>query len=292
MNKHMNRRTFLMAAGAAGAGFLAAGGTLRADQVAEGAPHAEKLGWRLGCQAWSFKDDSFLEAVDKTASLGLKYIEAFPNQKLSKEHPDKKMGDSLSADDRKEVKKYLDDKGVKLVSFGVGGYSKAVFEFAREMGIEEVVSEPPLDAFDEIDKRCQEYQVKLAIHNHPKGHSTYWNPDTVLKAVEGHSKWVGDCGDIGHWMRSDINPMDAIKKLDQRIIEFHFKDLNKYGADAHDVPWGTGQADVKAILAEVKRLGLKPFFAIEYEYHFGHSLPECAECVAYFDKVCAELTGA
>lgn len=291
MARHMTRRTFLGAAGAvaAGAGFLEAGLTAAgAEPLAEGAPHAEKLGWRLGCQAWSFKDDSFLEAVDKVASLGLKYIEGFPGQKLSKEHPDKKMGDGLSAADRTEVKKYLADKGVKLVSFGVGGYSKAVFEFAKDMGIEEVVSEPPENAFDEIDERCQEFQIKLAIHNHPKP-SHYWNPDTVLKVCEGRSKWIGDCADVGHWMRSDINPLEAIKKLDKRIVEFHFKDLNKYGKDAHDVPWGTGQADVKDLLAEVKRLGLKPFFAIEYEYHFGHSLPEIVECVKYFDKTCKDL---
>jgi len=30
-------------------------------------------------------------------------------------------------------------------------------------------------------------------------------------------------------------------------------------------------------------------FSVEYEYHFGHSLPEIARCVAYFDKVAAEL---
>jgi L-ribulose-5-phosphate 3-epimerase len=55
------------------------------------------------------------------------------------------------------------------------------------------------------------------------------------------------------------------------------------------VPWGTGRGDVKGMLTEVKRQGIKPVFSIEYEYHYGHSMPELAECVAYFDKVCAEL---
>jgi sugar phosphate isomerase/epimerase len=90
-------------------------------------------------------------------------------------------------------------------------------------------------------------------------------------------------------MRSDINPLEALKKLEGHIIESHFKDLNEFGPKAHDVPWGTGRADVKALLAEVKRQGIKPYFAVEYEYHFGHSLPEIQESVAYFDKVCADL---
>jgi sugar phosphate isomerase/epimerase len=259
---------------------------------AAGAPHAEKLGWRLGCQAWTFNDTTFFDAVEKTASLGLHYIEAFPGQKLSADKPDLKMGEGLSEADRKAVKKHLSDNGVKLNSFGVGGHSRAIFEFAKDMGMVTVVSEPAPDAFDEIDKLCEEFQINLAIHNHPKGSSRYWDPALVLKACEGHSKRIGACCDIGHWLRSGIDPLEALKKLEGRIIEFHFKDLHEKGKDGHDVPWGTGVADVKALLQEVKRQGIKPFFAIEYEYHFGHSLPECAECVAYFDKVCAELTGA
>jgi sugar phosphate isomerase/epimerase len=292
MTRHIDRRRFLQAAGmAAGAAWLGTGRPApAADEPGPGAPHAAKLGWRLGCQAWSFNDASFFEAVDKTAGLGLHYIEAFPGQKLSKDHPDKKMGEGLSEEDRKEVKRYLDDKGVKLVSFGVGGYSRAVFEFAKDMGIENVVSEPPQDAFDEIDKLCEKYQINLALHNHPKP-SRYWNPDIVLAACKDHSKRIGACCDIGHWMRSDINPLEALKKLEGRIIESHFKDLNEFGPKAHDVPWGTGRADVAAILAEIKRQGIKPYFAVEYEYHFGHSLPEIRECVAYFDKTCADLVG-
>jgi sugar phosphate isomerase/epimerase len=198
------------------------------------------------------------------------------------------MGDGLSAEERQEVKKRLSDHGLKLVNFGVGGYSRKIFDFAKDMGIETLVSEPPFDAFDQLDKLCEEYQINVALHDHPKP-SRYWSPDIVLKACTDHSKRIGACCDTGHWMRSDINPVEALKKLEGRIISFHFKDLNEFGPRAHDVPWGTGRGDVKGMLAEVKRQGIKPVFSIEYEYHYGHSMPELAECVAYFDKVCAEL---
>jgi sugar phosphate isomerase/epimerase len=253
----------------------------------KGAPNADKLGWRLGCQAWSFNDFSFFEAIEKTSSLGLHVIEGFPGQRLKKGGEDR-LGQSLSAESRKEVKARLGDNGLKLVNFGVGGYSKEIFDFAKDMGIETIVSEPPFDAFDNIDKLCDEYQINLALHDHPKP-SKYWNPDTVLKVCEGRSKRIGACCDTGHWMRSDIKPVDALKKLEGRIISFHLKDLNEYGMKAHDVPWGTGRADIKAILTEVRRQGVKPVFSVEYEYHYGHSLPEIAECVAYFDKVAGEL---
>jgi sugar phosphate isomerase/epimerase len=286
--QHVNRRTFLLAAGAVTAGAGLAGSRLWAAEKGKGAPHAEKLGWRLGCQAWTFNDVTFYDAIDKTALLGLHYIEAFPGQKLSPDKPDVKFGEGMSEEVRKEVKKRLADNGVKLVNFGVTGASKSTFDFALDMGIETIVSEPPLDAFDMLDKLCEKYQINIALHDHPKP-SRYWNPDTVLEVCKDRSRRIGACADTGHWMRSGIRPVDALKKLEGRIISFHFKDLNEYSPDAHDVPWGTGRGDVKGMLTEVKRQGIKPVFSVEYEYHFGKSLPEIAESIAYFDKVAAEL---
>jgi sugar phosphate isomerase/epimerase len=289
-NHVTDRREFLKATGALAAGFGITGGLAMADQPAakgKGAPHADKLGWRLGCQAWTFNDMSFFEAIDKTSSLGLHVIEGYPNQKLERNRSER-LNPELSAETRKEVKKRLADHGLKLVNFGVGGHSKEIFEFAKDMGIETIVSEPKFDAFDGIEKLVEEYQINLALHDHPKP-SPYWNPETVLKVCNGRSKRIGACCDTGHWMRSDIKPIDALKMLEGRIISFHLKDLNEYGRKAHDVPWGTGRGDIRGILTEVHRQGVKPVFSVEYEYNYGHSMPEIAECVAFFDKVCEEL---
>ena len=81
--------------------------------------------------------------------MGLHYIEAIPGQKLSKDQPNVTFGEGLPADARKAVKKKLADSGVKLVNYGVCGLpkdidqSRKMFEFAKDMGIETIVSEPP-----------------------------------------------------------------------------------------------------------------------------------------------------
>jgi sugar phosphate isomerase/epimerase len=285
-----DRRKFLKRVGVTAAGimpiFAMSPSIPAADTTSKGAPHAEKLGWRLGCQAWTFNRFTLFEAIDKTAELGLKYIEAFPHgQKLSPTNS-AIFGPKMSADHRQEVKKHLADKGVTLVNMGVGPYDKEAFDFAKDMGIETLVSEPKFGDFDAIDKLCEEYKINVALHDHPKP-SPYWNPDTVLKVTKDHSKRIGACCDTGHWMRSDLNPVECLRKLEGRIISFHLKDLNEFGPKAHDVPWGTGRGDVKGMLTEVKRQGIKPVFSMEYEHKF--TMPELAECVAYFDKVAAEL---
>jgi sugar phosphate isomerase/epimerase len=286
----MNRRDFLKSSGAVGAGIgLAALNrpSLAAAELTKGAPHAEKLGWRLGCQAYSFNQFTFFEAIDKTASLGLHYIEGYPGQRISKKLS-AAMGADMPAAQRKEVLKKLADSGVKMVNFGVGGCDRRHFEFGKEMGVETLVAEPGENDFDEIDKLCGEFKINLAIHNHPKP-SHYWNPDTVLKVCKGHSKRIGACADTGHWARSGFKPVDCLKKLAGRIISLHFKDLNKMGMDAHDVPWGTGVCDVKGMLIELRRQKLKAVFSIEYEYHWENSLPDIAKCVAYFDHAALDI---
>jgi len=253
-------------------------------------------GWRLGVQAYTFRKFTFFEAVDKAASLGLDWIEAYPGQRLSKDKPGVVFSHEMSAEQRKKVKAKLADAGVKLVNYGVVGLpndereARKVFDFAKDMGIETIVSEPRPEAFDLIEKLCEEYKINVALHNHPKPFSLYWNPDKVLEVCADRSKRIGACADTGHWLRSGIRPLDAIKKLQGRIISLHLKDLNEFGkGDAHDVVWGTGVADIEAILTELDCQGFKGVFSIEYEYHWDNSVPEIRKCVGYFNKVAGEL---
>jgi hypothetical protein len=57
MTQNISRRRFFKTTGALGAGIVlsgAAGLRLGAAELAQGAPNAEKLGWCLGIQAWTF----------------------------------------------------------------------------------------------------------------------------------------------------------------------------------------------------------------------------------------------
>jgi len=278
--------------------FLLAFCWLTASALAQAAPAAEPLGWRLGCAAWSFNRFTFFEAVEKTAALNMHYLEAFEGQRLSSDS-ELKMGVDMPAVAVEKVRLKLAAAAVQLTSIyihslpGAESECRRAFEFCRKLGIETIVSEPAPDSLNVIEKLCDEYRVNLAIHNHARGSSRYWHPQEVLRVCEGRSLRLGACADLGHWQRSGIKPADGVRLLGPRLLSFNFKDLNELTPNGHDVPWGTGQADVAAVLREVHRLGLKPtIFAIEYEYHWENNTAEIAQCAEFFRRTANEMAAA
>ena len=279
-------RTRLFAAGGALLAAMAAGiAATSAPAAHRDDAAAEKLGWRLCLQAYTLRSMTFYEVIDQAAALGLKCIEMYPGQTLSRDNK-VKADHNMPPEVRQEVRKKLQEAGLKLVCYGVVSLGnneaahRKVFDFAKEMGIENIVTETTPTEL--LDRLCGEYGVNMALHNHPKS----WPPDQVLKACEGRSKRVGACADTGHWMRAGLNPVETLKKLQGRIICLHFKDLDA----GHDVPWGAGKCDARAMLAELKRQGFKGAISMEYEYGNGAELlGNLAKCVEFFDRTAAEL---
>lgn len=248
-----------------------------------------KLGWRLAAQAYSFNRFTFFEALDKTDSCGLKYIEAYRGQTIGG-GIEGKIDYHMDQETMASILRRLQEKGIKLKSYGViNGTDPAdwrrLFEFAKAMGIETIVSEPKLEEFSLLSKLCDEFKINLAVHNHPNP-SRYWNPDVLLTAFKGQSKRIGACADIGHWVRSGLDPIECIKKLKGRIFEFHFKDLNEKSKKAHDVVWGTGISNIKEILITLKKQKFKGTFCAEYEYNWFNNVPEIKASVKNFREIC------
>ena len=244
-------------------------------------------GFLIGPQAYSFNRFSFFEAVDKAKEAGASVIEAFPGQRLS---PDDKRPFNHDAPPEvwAKAKMKLTNTGVRLVNYGVVSMGsteaemRKVFDFATVMGIPCVTTEPAQEEdFALLDKLVKEYDIKVAVHNHPKP-SKYWDPNYLAKCLEGRDPRIGACADTGHWMRSGVKPMEALKILEGRNLSSHLKDLNEFGnPEAHDVHFGTGQVGMKEILDEFRRQGFCGNVSLEYEYNWDNNVGDIAACIDF-----------
>lgn len=287
-------------------GALLAGASLPAADGPTTNPACDQLGWKVAVHAYTFRKFSIYQCMDKTAELGLKYMSLSGSVNLNGSNSVTTV--NLSDKDAQAIKDYAAKKGLTLVNIGVvqlppdEAKSRHVFEFAKKMGIDTLVAEPEPAALDLVEKLCKEYNIKVAIHDHPRP-SHYWNPDTVLEAIKGRTPLMGACADTGHWLRSGLDPVECLKKLEGRVICLHFKDLvpdenppaddgkkkKRESKAMHDVPWGKGVGNIKGQMAELKRQGFHGVFGIEYEYHWDNSQPEIAEGLKYFYATAAQL---
>lgn len=294
----LNRREFIASSGvwAAGAALVVSGRVEagRKQKIKLSAPRAAKKGWRLACQLYTFRDRSFYEALDAIAALGIRDVEPCFFLSLSKEHPDLKTSESLSASQRSELKSRLADYGIRMANYyadlgsDTGSFRK-IFDFAKEMGARTLVAEPPAEVFDAIEQLCEEYKISLAVHNHPESpDSKYWRPENVLKVCQGRSKRIGACPDTGHWVRSGLDPVQCLKKLTGRVITVHLKDAAESGKrDARDVPLGTGKADYTGVLQELDTQGFRGVMTIEYEHLSAELAEDVAKCVKFVEDFAA-----
>ena len=238
----------------------------------------------MAMQCWTFRKLSFMETLEQVQNLGIKYLEAFPGQKLLSDNDDKKFGVGMSDADMTLVKVKLKEYGITLRSFGVTNFennevaARETFEFVKKMGIKVLVLEPKYDDYAIIDKMVKEFNIKVGIHNHPKP-SKYWNPETVMNNIKGLDKRIGICGDTGHWTRSGVNPVEALRFMKGRITNMHLKDLDQFGVkEAEDVPFGSGKSNIHDILAELTLQNYRGTLSVEHER--GDEQPDPSASIA------------
>ena len=289
-----NRRKFMATAGTLAAGTSLAGLStvgLAAGGVRSATPNAERLGWQLGMTMYTFRRFPLYDTIDTIVALGVPAIETAFFLNLDGEQPNLTTSEALSPAERAKLKQKLATSGLTIAGYyaNLGNdevAARKIFDFAKEMGVGTIVSEPPADAFAMVDGLCGEYQINLAVHNHPKSpNSKYWNPEAVLAVCKGRSQQIGACCDTGHWVRSGLKPVECLKKMEGRIVSIHLKDVGEWGKpEARDVPLGTGLADYAAVLAELKRQGFRGLMSIEYEHDTDKLVDEVAQCVAFVEQ--------
>ena len=245
--------------------------------------------WNMGIGLYSFNLFPFSVSLDKADSAGVKFVEGFSFHVLKGDFKDTTMAD-LSSYGIMKMKRILDEKGIKMRSMYVSGGKdaedwKRYFEMAKTLDMEFIVCEPKKEHWDLLDSLGEIYKLKIAIHEHAKGSSMYWHPDSVLAAIKGH-KNIGACADIGHWVRSGLDPVRCLNQLKGHIIGIHLKDIaESNNLKGEDVMVGKGVIDFPGVVNELKAQNFNGMVYVECEHKMDNNLADVIESIQYFNKV-------
>lgn len=246
---------------------------------------------QLGLQAWTFRTLSFVETLDQAKSLGLTRLQAYPGQRLGAS-AGPTFHHEMDATSKALVKQELQARGITLVSYGVvTGKSEAewrkIFDFAREMGMTDIASEPKAGDLELVAKLAAETGIKVGIHNHPAP-SGYADPEIALAAAAKGGAMLGLCADTGHWQRDGRDPVAVLREAAGRIVSVHFKDLAERNVrSASDLPWGTGTGAAARQIAELRRQNFPGVVYVEYERVTPTLEKEVRHSVDFFRRAAA-----
>src|SRR5262245_18797353 len=175
---HLDRRRFLQAGAAAALGSAGIPALLRAEEKKD-----ERFGpFKIGVQSYTFRNFDLEQCLKRTQDLGLHYIEFFQKHVPLNSKPEQ----------IRPVLKVCNDYEVTQVAYGVQGFTKnhdenkKAFELGKALGIKYLSADPTPDAFDSLDKLCNEYKIAIAIHPHgPAGKQLHrwYSAEVILKAV-------------------------------------------------------------------------------------------------------------
>ena len=111
--------------------------------------------WKFGVALWTFHTFPFVDGLDKADSAHLQYIEPNTFTKTGPAFKDSAIL-QLSPSGVEKLKAMIAGKGLKLETIYIVGDStlgswKKQFDIAKQLGVQYVTTEPPLQLWDGID---------------------------------------------------------------------------------------------------------------------------------------------
>lgn len=267
----MTRRQFHRIAGTG-----VVGASLRANMTAGMAARPAKH-LNIGVGTFSYHNLSIAEMIVQLKELDIREIELSHGEFMLMKPPTIQMCQS--------ARDQFDRAGIRCVSY----YTATIKDnrdidyavrFAGILGARNISGDATGATLRGIDERFTREGLTFGIHNHwfPQKFA-YESVDDVLGALAGVSKTVGATLDVGQMAACGHDPVEAVRRLADRLLVVHLKDVEAAGAE-HNVLLGKGVANIPGVVHELKRIGFGGLVAIEYEKD-GNSNADMKQLVQY-----------
>ena len=232
--------------------------------------------FELGLASYTLRKFKLEEAMVMTKRVGLKYI-ALKDFHLPMDSTPEKIS---------EVAGKVKEAGLELYGGGVI-YMKDedqvnnAFEYARAAGMKVIIGVPNHDLLPLVNRKVQQYDIKVAIHNHGPTDKVYPTPASAYEKISELDPRMGLCIDIGHAQRAGVDPSVPAEKFADRLLDVHIKDVTQSSKEGHTVEIGRGVIDIPKFLRTLLKINYSGVVSFEHEKDADDPLAGLAESVGY-----------
>ncbi len=249
---------------------------------------AQDLSERLALQTWTMRKMNFEDMTDFASKMGFTDLQLWNS--TSGGHVDP----LAPWDEIQRRKETLDRKGLKAYAFGVTRATRneeelrKVFEFARYMGMEMIITEPAEKRqLDLLEKFAVVYDIKVAVHNHTI-ESPFGNPVTVKMLLADRDPRIGVCLDAGWMTTTGLDVAEVYRDYGDRVFDIHLKDKLVHSGEADhdytDVDIVTGDSNLIGLFKAMKENGYSGRIAIETDQQLEDPTDFVKGAVAFVEK--------
>jgi sugar phosphate isomerase/epimerase len=284
MNSQVSRRSFVLSSAVAAAATLVPTSTF-AEPAA--APEKSSSPVRLGLASYTFRNFTRAQMIGFMKDLNVVDL----NAKDAKDH--------LPMDPAAEAQALADyaAAGIRLHAAGAIYFQQAAdddirskFEYVKRANIPVIVAgDPSPETLPKIEKFVEEYDVRLAIHNHGPEDKLWPSPLDILKDIHGMDPRIGCCIDVGHTVRAGTDVVQAIHAAGPRLFNMHMKDLTDFSSKESQVAVGDGKMPIRPIFEALIAQKYRGFVDLEYEVHGDDPMPGVSKSFAYMRGVLAGM---
>ena len=241
-------------------------------------------GLRLGMASYTFREFGLEDTLLMTQRLGLTRI-AFKSFHLPLESTPAQI---------QEVAARVKDAGLDLYGGGVI-YMKdrteveRAFEYARAAGMRVIIGVPNPELIPLVEEKIKLTNIQVAIHNHGPGDDVYPTPQSAYDRLRGLDARFGLCVDVGHTQRAGVDPAGSIRKLADRVLDVHIKDVSAASAEGGTIEIGRGVIDIPEVCRALLEIKFSGAVSFEFEKDGKDPLAGVAESVGYIRGVLAAL---
>jgi sugar phosphate isomerase/epimerase len=284
-----SRRGFLQWTGlaaVAGVSGTVAGGA-RATAAPEPAAHP---GGRcppltLGIATYTFRKFDLDKALAMTNRVGLTHV------CLKSFHlPLEAKPDEIAAAAEKVRAAGLVLYGGGVISMQKEAQVTQAFDYAKAAGMKLIVAAPGAEMLPLIDRKIQQYDIAVAIHNHGPGDKHFPTPESAYEKIKNCDKRFGLCIDIGHTVRIGADLLESTEKYADRLLDVHMKDVTEAAPKGREIQAGRGIIDIPKFLRTLVHVKFVGVVSFEYEPEADDPLPGLAESVGYTRGAMAGLS--
>ncbi len=276
-----SRRDFLVLSGA---GILAGSFKGISAYIGSSSSDSSKFPFDLGIASYSLRKFTLDDTLQITSRLGISEI-SFKDFHLPLDASDELISATLSKCEAAGINLY----GGGVIYMTSRAEVDRAFEYAKKAKFKMIIGVPEHELLAYVEKKVQEYNIKLAIHNHGPGDKRYPTAVSAYSLIKNMDPRMGLCLDIGHTVRMNGNPEKDVVEFFNRIFDIHIKDVTLNDAQGKTCEIGRGVIDIPSFIGTVIRMNYSGTLALEYEKDADDPLPGMAESIGYIRGVLSTM---